>query len=190
MKKAIIAILLSCIMGIAFAQVNQPLDGFWGLKWNSDTATVKEAIKNKGSYKLLMEETGVLAYSGTFGGDDATIILTFYEEKLYAAAVVYPYKKNMAIQKYREVKSQLSKKYGKPDADIENFKSPYSSGDGYEETAIKINKAFFWTEWVFSDKNTISITITSDLEVFLRYANVEVQEKINKEKQKKNLSDF
>ena len=141
-------------MGIAFAQVNQPLDGFWGLKWNSDTATVKEAIKNKGSYKLLLEETGVLAYSGTFGGDDATIILTFYEEKLYAAAVVYPYKKNMAIQKYREVKSQLSK------------------------------------EWVFSDKNTISITITSDLEVFLRYANVEVQEKINKEKQKKNLNDF
>lgn len=190
MKKAIIAILLSCIMGIAFAQVNQPLDGFWGIKWDSDIQTVKEAVKNKGGHELAIEDKDKLLYSGFFGGDEARILFCFYKEKLYTALVIYPYEANKVIEKYLEVKSQLVEKYGKPKIDLENFKSPYYRGDGLEERALRINKAFFSAHWFFSDKNEIFLTITPNLDVALKYTNKEAEEELDQEKQKKNLSDF
>lgn len=190
MRRIVIAILLSCIIGVTFAQVNQPLDSFWGIKWDSNIQTVKEAVKNKGEYELSIDDKDTLLYSGTFGGGEARILFCFYKEKLYTALVIYPYEANKAIEKYLEVKSQLIEKYGKPKIDVENFKSPYYRGDGLEERAIRINKAFFSAHWFFSDKNEIFLTITPDLDVALKYTNKEAEEELVQAKQKKNLSDF
>ena len=83
MKRIVIALLMSCIVGIVFAQVNQTLEGFWGIKWDSDVETVKDAVKNKGTYPLLDGDKTSLLYEGTFGGSEARIFFFFYEEKLY-----------------------------------------------------------------------------------------------------------
>lgn len=44
---------------------------------------------------------------------------------------------------YNEFKRVYEQKYGHPDVDYHFFSSPYELGDGYETTAVKLNKCYY-----------------------------------------------
>lgn len=190
MKKRIIVLFMFCLSVVLFAQVKQPLDGFWGIKWNSDIKTAEKAVQNKGKHTLIEKSNARLLYSGMFGGEEAIIAFFFDDDKFYLAQVTYPYEENRALAKYLRIKSLITEKYGPPEDDVMCFLPPYRLGDGYEELARKMNKAILTACWYFSDNNEVFIDLDSNLEVRLYYKNSEIHDKLLKEVQEKNMSDF
>lgn len=187
---AIFIIFIMTMTSAGFAQVQQPLDNFWGIKWGTDVETTKTIIKTKKNCEIEYIDDENIMCAGKFGGMEATITFNFHNKKLCKGFVMYPYEINRAIRNYNEIKSNLIEKYGTPKFDIENFKSPYHSGDGYEEQAIRLHKANFAATWIFSDANKLGILITDTLKIAVMYINTQVDEKIKKEEHKENMSDF
>ena len=95
--------------------------------------------------------------------------------ELYTGFVVYPYEENTTLSNCNALKLNLTKKYGQPTEDVCDFAYPYSFGDEYDEAAIKINKAIFFANWIFVDKNKIHIAIINDLTIALIYQNTEIE---------------
>lgn len=84
---------------------------------------------------------------------------------------------------YNTLKDQLKNKYGNYTNDYNFFSSPYKEGDGYEITAIKVNKCTFYTSWEQKD-NAISIEISKLLSIKLCYENT-INSKISQTEKEK-----
>lgn len=187
---AIFIIFIMTMTSAGFAQAHQSLDNFWGIKWDTDIETIKTIIKTKKNCEIEYIDDENIICAGKFGGKEATITFYFHNKKLYKGVVMYPYEINKAIRNYNEIKSNLIEKYGTAQFDIEDFESPYYSGDGYEEQAVLLNKAHFGAKWIFSDANELGILLTNKLKIAVMYINIQVNEKIRKEEHKENMSDF
>jgi hypothetical protein len=70
--------------------------------------------------------------------------------------------------KYFEIFKQ---KYGEPDSEYSFFSSPYKQGDGYEMTAVTLEKATFSAFWLSRNNTSISINISKWSQVQLIYEN-------------------
>ena len=190
MKKIISIVLCLLATSICFAQVNQNLDGFWGIKWGADAETTRKIIEKKENCKIEQINDENILCKGKFGGEDAYILFDFYNNELYSGFVVYPYEENKTLSNYNALKLNLTKKYGQPTKDVHDFAPPYYLGDGYEETAIKVNKALFFADWIFADKNKLRLAIAKDLTIALIYQNTKILEIVSDAEHEKNMSDF
>ena len=70
--------------------------------------------------------------------------------------------------KYFEI---FKKKYGEPDNQYSFFSSPYKDGDGYEMTAVTLEKATFSAYWLSKNNTSVSISISKWSQVQLIYEN-------------------
>lgn len=166
------------------------LSGFWGINWGTSIGESKSIISNKGNYELIEDNVDGIVYKGKFGGEDATICLGFFRNQLYRGIVIYPYEENKAISKYQDVKELITKKYGIPTKTIEQFQRPYYKGDGYEEQAIRTNKAFYASTWSFAENNMIMVAIGNSLETYLSYQNSKLAKENDEIEKEKNMEDF
>jgi hypothetical protein len=98
---------------------------------------------------------------------------------------------------WRSIKSQyerlletLTSKYGEPDNSYANFKSPYYEGDGYEMSAIELDKCDFTAYWLNKDNLSLSIQISKWKQVRLSYENDKLIDLYKIEKNEQNKTIF
>jgi hypothetical protein len=167
-KTILIFSFLSILQILCFGQEQSNLDGFSGINWN-ETLQNAEKIMTEKEFIVVSKDNNDLMLKGKFAGENATIILSFFDEKFYRAIVIYEYERNRALSKYNSYVSLMSERYGKPNESIERYISPYYKGDGYEEQAIRMNKGIVSSKWLFNNNCTINVVIVSNLNTYLVY---------------------
>lgn len=189
MKKGIAIAVLLAAACIVSAQTKDKLDGFWSIPWGSSISTVEGILKDKGC-TIFNRGPEYLMAQGRYTNQDVVIALSFFKNQFSDAIVIYKYEINRAFQKYDEMCSLISSKYGEPTSRSRWFKTPYEDGDGYEEQAIKLNKGHVSSTWVFGDGNTISTYIVDNLDVFVDYCNTELDNKSKAARDAKSADDL
>lgn len=116
---------------------------------------------------------------GSFAGDNDCTIAVIGSPKSHIVCSVMVFFQPHQIwysikDKYEKIKSQLTKKYGKPDSH-EYFSDPYYEGDGYELQALS-NEHCTWMSLFKTPNGTVSVSMSSESKVLIVY-----QDKINQE---------
>jgi hypothetical protein len=162
------------------------------VKWGSSEETAKQVLEGKGM-KLVHETKTALNFQGQFAGENTNIIILYFtNSQLYMASVAYTTEPNEALSKYEEYSTLLIKKYGEPDKTVEHFLSPYYKGDGYEEQAIRLNKALIGRQWNFSNNTQILIAPTyfNVMLVSIIYTDNVLKNKADQAQNEQNMGDL
>ena len=170
--KRISFILLIVIVfpAVCFAQNKKALSHFWDIPWGTPIDQA-EAIFEKRGFSTFQEEDSLIAQA-KYEGEEAAIVLLFNKlNRLYCANVIYPSSDTTAIDKYKNYRMVLFRRYGMPDRAVEYYNDPYKKGDGREIEAINSGSAFYFTEWHFNDNCLASVSILQNLDVCLTFKN-------------------
>jgi hypothetical protein len=171
MKKIIASVLFLFMLSVASAQT------FDGVFIGGNITTVVDNFKNKG-YKVVKVINNSVRLEGFMGQTSNYVdlwvtssIKTRQVWKVSAYITNGPDDFSGLKASYLKYKEGITNKYGTPTSSYEYFKSPYYEGDGYEETAVTVEKAVFSTFWL-TDKNVnISVEISKYKQIKLTYEN-------------------
>lgn len=86
---------------------------------------------------------------------------------------------------YESMLENLTEKYGEPTNTYNFFSSPYYEGDGYEMSAVALEKVTYSAFW-----KEVYIEITKFKQVAVNYENEVNTEKMSEEKKKQTLNAF
>ena len=127
---------------------------FSNLKWGTSQDKVVESLKKK--YEIIRNDEGVLTiFKGSFIGEQLFGFATYNENGLKGVMIQLVdgdhksqkgYSWIGANIVYDKLANAMTKKYGEPNV-LENFGSPYFSGDGYEQQAFQQKKAVWAKHW-------------------------------------------
>lgn len=157
------------------------LTGFWGIPFGSSTETVKKLMIAKGGKFSQKNSTKTfLMFTDVRFAGRTPVAITFgmVNNKMHTARVYYTAEvPNLTLDLYQDIKGELNTRYFVSTADYANFKSPYSEGDGYEISAIKLGAASYSCYWFFTRPgeqdpevtNVLWLEIDTDLYVILGY---------------------
>jgi hypothetical protein len=113
--------------------------------------------------------------NGKVGNTEIELFLltTPKSKKLYKATVYLPTKETWyAIkQNYLDYLEVLTTKYGTPHQSYDFFSKPYFEGDGYEMSALKLEKCTYSAFWLNIDNTSIVIQISKYNQVMISYQN-------------------
>jgi hypothetical protein len=144
---------------------------FGGMNWGTPVDSVRRVLASKG-FVLAKKDDEDLRYTGTSLGHQAILWAYIDRGHLVKVTVALLTPDRSAREVYQEMKSSLSEKYGVPVAVLDEFKSPYFDGDGYEDQAIRLGKAQFETIWskpMLGGDSLLAIEITPALSVRISY---------------------
>jgi hypothetical protein len=188
---------LAILFGLCFtieAQSATQLAGFLGIKWSDTRETAVSILSNRDFKNIESEKAqddmAIISCNGSFAGRECSILLLFYQEKFYDAVVTIRPDKNTVIREYKAIVSELANKYGDSNSVAYSFKSPYFDGDGYEETAIALNKATISSLWRFYNDKTILVAINKTLAIVIYYTDGELYKKVRAIIDQQNSDDF
>lgn len=95
---------------------------------------------------------------------------------------------------YKQICTELNKKYYKTEKTYETYDYPYEKNDGHTETAISLGKAEFSSFWNFNNLNKkddyISVEINQYLEVVINYEHGELTNAMVNLNKEKDLLDY
>jgi len=189
-KLTFITLLLIPLLGMS--QTPKPIEGFLGIKFGSDAATVKAAVKAKGGVLVASKSNAEeLKFTGVKLGHRVSTLFAvkLINNKAYEADFVFePELEAKIIDEYDALASDLNDVYGKGKAS-KKFKSPYTDGDGFEITAIKSGNAEYQTFWE-SGENTLAEEIDSDVLILLTYQNGPLTDQAIAKEKAKEKSDY
>lgn len=164
MKKFILSAFLFSTMSI-YAQE------FMGIKVDGTKTDLVTKFKAKGFKVTSNQEGSVIMDGGNIGGTEVEIVILFTPKTKVAwkFAVFLPkridwYTIKAEYEKYKEL---FVTKYGEPESDYHFFSSPYYEGDGYEISAIGLEKCHYACYW----KDYYSIEISKYKQVKISYEN-------------------
>jgi hypothetical protein len=148
MKKGIMILLFTFLTIISFSQE------FIGIKVDGNINDVVEKFKGKGLKVSNRNSTpNVISMEGIVGNRnlELNIVCTPTTKIVWKFAVYLPKQTlwTSLESEYEEYLDLLTKKYGEPEKKYNFFSSPYEDGDGYEMTAVAVEKctyAAFWPE--------------------------------------------
>jgi hypothetical protein len=188
MKKLLMVLTITLISSVSFGQE------FMGIKVGGKLNEVVEKLKQKG-FKIIPNESiapNIVRMEGLAGRNyvDMTILSSPISKTVWKFAVYLPEQDNWFDIKwqYNEYLNLLTKKYGEPDKKYEFFFSPYFDGDGYEMTAITMDKCFYKAYW--SDKIGVYMKISKFKQVVINYENTINSEIDTKENSQLNSKVF
>lgn len=199
MKKISLFFLFAILSIVNIDAVN--IDGVFGMKFGMPQEEVRQIMLKRSDFpidKKGITKESLLYGSGKFAGRDIeALYLKFVDNKLSTVAFFFTVDlESKVVDTFREIKSELTEKYGETDMDIEDYTTPYEQGDGYTESAIKLGKASFLTRWTFDSstnseiKNYISLSITTSLSVMLLYQDGKLGELESQRDKEKALNDY
>ena len=184
MNKIISTILLMVMAFIANAQNSHLL--FKGIEMDGTVSEFVKKLEAKG-YTTSVEIDKGAVLTGEFAGENAEIfVMGGKDENVWRVVVKFDKKETWSALKlsYLSYKKALTKKYGEGEC-YEFFKPPYYDGDGYELTALKLDKCTFLT-YFKTENGGIGVEINSDNYAQITYEdeeNVKLHE--NKKEQMK-----
>lgn len=160
-----------------------------GIPISGDAKNLQSNFSNKG-FTFRKKDLNCYIFDGKVGGEE-TEVFAYVTPKtnLVTKFIIYKSKKytwKSLLNDYENVKNIITEKYGEPKI-IEYFSNPYYLGDGYELTAVSVEKCNYSAYWIEADKNTnIGLNISKYLQVKLTYENVNNIERYQKELQELN----
>lgn len=167
MKKffTIIALAVSIV---ANAQV------FDGVPVSGDLPTAISKFKEKGyTFKKYVENGAILNGKVGFRDIELYIFTTPKSKKIFKFTIYFEEQSTWSNLKsdYDKYYDIFKEKYGAPDSEYSFFTSPYEAGDGYEMTAVQLEKATFAAYWLKRNNTTLAVTISKWKQVQLTYEN-------------------
>ena len=132
-------------------------------------------------------------YTGQFIGEDCAIYLldSDYTKMVYSIVAQFEPASRWSSLKadFREVKELCTSKYGKPTLSRESFSSPYYDGDGYEMTAVKVDKCNYVAQWKV-ENGEVTVLISKSGSIAIYYTDKTNEELDEKAKQKTAESEI
>lgn len=166
---------------------------FLGVKVDGTKQEVINKFIAKG-FRVVPIKNGIqtaTTMKGNYAGTNYEIIIinTPITKKVWKIAVYLPeqiswYSLKSEYNKYLEI---LTSKYGQPDNSYDFFSSPYYEGDGYEMTALAIEKCNYASYWL---DVIISIEISKYKQIKISYENKANSDLDDQEKEKLNKNVF
>jgi hypothetical protein len=142
---------------------------FADIPWDSNQAKASAILSAKGFKTLPVDKEGDVPFSGTLLGHRALGVAFFADGKLVKVSVGILTRGEKARAIYRELQETLVQKYGAPTDMFEEFESPFSKGDGLEDTAIKSGKATIATGWEGPNEGGLLLDINKEMIVRVIY---------------------
>lgn len=170
MKKPLFLFISTLIISLSYGQE------FLGIKVGGKKEAVINAFKSKGfkvSPSSNIIKDNVIRLNGSAGGKnlEVAIVCTPKSKIVWKFSVYLPEQSSWYLLKsdYEEHLKLLKNKYGEPNAEYSFFSSPYEEGDGYEMTAVSIEKCTYSAFW--PSQIGISIKISKFKQVNISYEN-------------------
>jgi len=162
----------------------------------SISGTINSAImkyRQKG-YVFVKTEANVVQMKGTVAGNAVKLLLVSTPTtKLFCKAVVQLPKQDSWLSlktMYNKFTSLMEEKLGEPDDSYEFFISPYENGDGYELSAISLEKCLYNKFWFEKNNLNLSVAINKGKFVEISYENNQLVEKLKEELDAITLNSF
>jgi len=162
-------------MAISFSFAERT--SFKGISFDTDAKSFKEQLVAAG-YTITSEDklpsSRVYSFEGNFAGNINCEVLVFtsLDESCIGKVVVYlpkqEYNWSYLKRDFNKMKDAYEQKYGAPIKDYHFFSSPYEEGDGYEMTAVKVEKCHYATFWE-TEETGIYIEISKYCQVKITY---------------------
>ena len=167
MKKFIMILLLTTLTIISFSQE------FIGIKVDGKINDVVEKFKAKGLKVSKSSSPNVISMEGIVGNRklELNIVSTPTTKIVWKFAVYLPEQLSWTSLKseYEEYLDVLTRKYGVPEKTYNFFSSPYKEGDGFEMTAVEVDKCVYSAFW--PDNLGLFIEISKWKQVKITYEN-------------------
>ena len=124
---------------------------FIGIKVDGKINDVVEKFKGKGLKVTNTSTPNVISMEGIVGNRnlELNIVCTPTSKTVWKFAVYLPKQTLWPSLKseYEEYLDVLTRKYGEPKLKYDFFSSPYKEGDGYEMTAVELEKCTYSAFW-------------------------------------------
>ncbi len=163
---------------------------FKGIEINGTLTEFISKLQKQGFTLIDRFESGA-ALKGTFAGEDAVVLIPCKENEIVWKVVVDFNEKNTWYSlksAYKSYKESLTSKYGKGES-YEYFKSPYYDGDGYEMSAVKLEKCFYSTIFEIKEGDII-VEICKGANVRISYEDNENYLKIKEKREQQKYDDL
>jgi hypothetical protein len=163
---------------------------FMGVKVGGSRQEVINAFKAKGFTVVNNSpEEKTIRLSGNLSGSEIELYASFtpVSKVCWAFTVFFPEQTSWHRIKsqYNEYLDILVDKYGTPDNRYNFFSSPYYEGDGYEMSAIRLEKCTYAAFWP-----NVSIQISKYKQVKIHYENLTNANLDDEEKKKMNMKNL
>lgn len=191
-KVAFLICLFSILYNAGFTQENHLT--FKGIPIDGSVESFAAKLKQDGYTEKYISDNGAIVLKGQFANEDCEIYLlpTPQTKTIWKVGVIIDteYTSWISIKTdFNEFKDLLIKKYGVPTYDYHFFSSPYYEGDGYEISALTLDKCHYYTAFVVPE-GEISLQLLSSSKITFGY-----EDKVNsacktKESEKSALDDI
>ena len=185
MKKVTIFVLAFLLSTLSYAQE------FMGVSISGNKSDCVAKFTAKGfKYKKEVGNTVVMEGKLQSQNVDLFITSTPTSKQVWKFTVYYPEETSWFGIKgsYKDLKETLTEKYGKPES-YEYFSKPYEEGDGYETTAIKIEKCSYSSFWR-ADNLIVALEISKYMQLKLSYESQTGVSKRDEEQSKIDKNTF
>lgn len=152
--------------------INSLAQEFMGIKVAGTKDIAIQSFKNKG-FSLIEDSDGAATMKGKIGTDkvELFIIYTPLSKTVWKFGIYLPEESAWTYLKssYNKYLSLLTEKYGEPEKSYSFFGSPYDEGDGYEMTAVNVDKCMYAAFW--KKEIGVRIKISNSKQVSIAYEN-------------------
>jgi sRNA-binding regulator protein Hfq len=149
---------------------------FDGVPVSGNLSTAIQKFKAKG-YKLSKYIENGAIMKGVAGTRDFELYISVTpKSKLVYKFTLYFSEQYTWINlksEYERYVDLLTEKHGTPTAQYDFFSSPYEDGDGFEMTAVAVEKATFSSYWLNKNNLNLAISISKWKQVCIEYENAE-----------------
>lgn len=146
---------------------------FLDIPWASQASKTRAELTSHGFTVSATDQDGDMPFSGRILDHEVVgWALMSPTDGLTKIQIVFQTRNGVGYRDiYREVVNTLTQKYGNGE-DHAWFESPYEKGDGYEDTAIRVDKGHVFTTWagLGGDVATgLIVDISKDLNIDVQY---------------------
>ena len=147
---------------------------FNGVPIDGDLTTFVTKLKAKGyTLKEYIDNGAIL--KGKIGTKDIEVFAftTPKSKKVFKLSVYFPERTTWSFLKseYEELVGVLTDKYGEAHSSYSTFKKPYYEGDGYEMSAVQLEKCNFASYWIKQNNLTLAVEISKWKQINITYEN-------------------
>jgi len=159
---------------------------FYGVNISGPLPTAIEKFKQKGFVLKTTLDMGVIMKGRIVNQDVSLFIFITPKTKMVFKMVVYFDELNSfdgLYSQYDKMVSTLTQKYGEPDFVEEKFITPYELGDGYELTALEVEKCLYSTTWLYKNNLNVQVQISKYKQLKVTYENDILSDQKDKEEE-------
>jgi hypothetical protein len=147
---------------------------FNGVPIDGDLTTFVAKLKAKGfTLKEYIDNGAIIKGKVGTKDIDVYVFTTPKSKKVFKLSVYFPERSTWSFLKseYEELVDIVTNKYGEPTSSYSSFKKPYYEGDGYEMSAVQLEKCNFASYWIKQNNLTLAVEISKWKQINITYEN-------------------